>query len=487
MKGREFVVAFGLLAAVFGVRAQGAILSGRVTDGANGVFDANINVFDSGNGSQIATSADHTDANGFFAFVVPTGRFDLHVIPPLASRLVPTEVLRVQVNADTNIGTVVVQSGFIVSGTVLDSGGFPLAACDIDVILSIDGTTLFTPGDNTDATGFVDVVIPPGTYDIAIDPDPTTFLVAQVLPGIVVSSDTSFGTVQLQDGFAVSGTVRGPSNVAVVGADIDARDTFTGASVRLLLDNTDTLGNFSVIVPPGFFDISVQPTVASRRVPVRVLDVDTHADVNIGIVNVVAGVQVSGAVTASGSPQALIDIDAYSSTDDSVPIQGDRTDANGLYASIVPSGTDDLSVDVPSALGFKHILMENVSITSDRTQNFALQTTPVTADILPQDIGTTRGSFVHYSLNLRNNTGSPRTVNYTVVAKAFGGQVTRTLVPSTQRTLAAGATPLGPFQAHVPGDLRPRFTRVPVRVFVTVTDASTSAVLDSDFYEFRVY
>lgn len=490
MKPSLFTFGMTLLgAASFFTTAQAAILSGHVTDGVNPVFDANVNVFDSATGTQIATTLDHTDVSGNFAFTVPTGTIDVHVIPQFADRLAGLEIKAVVVPGDLNMGTLIVQHGFVLSGTIHDSGGFPVDAVDIDAIRTSDGVKLYTPGDNSDLSGFVDVIVPPGTYDIAIDPPQSTFLVGRVLPGITISGDTSFGIVNLDNGFQITGRVAGPGNASVVGADMDARDTFTGASIRLVGDNTDGLGNFSIILPQGSFDIDTQPTVGSRLVPARVLKVDVVSDANIGTINVVAGFNVTGTVTAAGSPVSRINLDAYSSNDAGVPIQGDVTDATGVYSTIVPSGSDDLYVDVLSPSGFKHVFLENLSITGDRTQDFALQTSNVTCDIVPADVGTTVGGFIHYSINLRNNTGSARTVNYTVVGKAFNNSIVRTLVPQTSRSLPAGpgTTTVGPLQSHVPGNLRPRFLRVPVRVFVTVTDPGTGAVLDTDFYEFRVY
>ncbi|MBI1852176.1 MAG: hypothetical protein HYR85_17690 [Planctomycetes bacterium] len=484
--------AFGLVILTsVSIAADGraAILSGRVTDGVNGVFDVNLNVFDSASQTQIPTSADHTDANGFFAFTVPTGTFDIHVIPPITDRLVGVNQRSVVISGDTNLGTIVTQPGFILSGTVQDSGALPVDAVDIDVIDPVDGTTIYTPGDNTDATGFVDVVVPAGTWDVAIDPPTSLFLVARVLPGIAVSGDTSFGTVTVQNGFALSGNVAGPGNAPVVGADIDVRDSFSGASVRLNNDNTDSLGNFSVIVPPGSLDVAVQPVVASRLVPTRMLKVDVSGNVNVGTINVVSGLNVSGIVRVGGTPRALVDIDAYDASDDSVPIQGDRTDANGAYSTIVPAGTDDLVVDLPSSTGFKHILLENRSITSDLMQDFTLQASPITADIVPSEIGVTRGSFLHYTIAIRKGVAIAGGVDTMVVASALGGAVTRTLSPRTRRSLPAGqgTSTFGPFQTHIPPTLAARFSRLPVRVTVFVMHPTTGAVIDKDFFTFRVY
>ncbi len=63
-----------------------------------------------------------------------------------------------------------------VSGFVTDPNGNPIAGADLDFDDAVTGVRIFTPGDNTDPTGFYSVSVWPGVYHISYAPPPNTNL-----------------------------------------------------------------------------------------------------------------------------------------------------------------------------------------------------------------------------------------------------------------------------------------------------------------------
>ena len=58
---------------------------------------------------------------------------------------------------------VIFDPGFLMTALVRGPGGAALENVDTDVLDSLTGAQLYTPGDNTDEFGLVDVVVPAGT------------------------------------------------------------------------------------------------------------------------------------------------------------------------------------------------------------------------------------------------------------------------------------------------------------------------------------
>jgi hypothetical protein len=489
---RRFAILAGgfLAAAVVAGEGFAATLSGHVqTPEGTPVFDSNQSVFDPVTGTQITTTGDHTASNGNFAFTVPDGTFNVHVVPHIADHLAPVKLSNVVVAGDTNLGTIVVQHGFILSATLTDPSHAPVANGHIRVLRASDGFEMFTSGNRTLATGFVDVSVPAGVYNVDATPATGQLLAGLRIDEVSVTADTSLGSVVLPQGFTLTGQVVGPGAAPVAAANMDARDTFTGHLIPLLTEFADSLGNFSIIVPAGSVDVSAKPPATTLLTPVRVLDVAIPATTSLGTIAVAPGFAWTGTVTFGGVPVYRANLRAYDHTDDNVPIDGHRTDTNGAILSEIPGGSDDLVVENDISLSLKRVILENVNVTGPRNDTVVLGSTPATVNVTTTTIGVLRGNSIEYTLELRNDTASPQTVDYFVTGSAFGGAVRRTLHPLTTVTLPAGPgiTVVGPLSNRVPPSLRPRFTRVPVRVGVRVTDHATSNELDFDFFTFRVY
>src|SRR3989304_5565287 len=77
------------------------------------------------------------------------------------------------------------------TGIVKDAMGNPVANVDLDFIDPVTGVKLVTPGDNTDATGFYNVCVLPGTYHVTFAPAPGSHLLGKR----ILNVDMSVGRV----------------------------------------------------------------------------------------------------------------------------------------------------------------------------------------------------------------------------------------------------------------------------------------------------
>ncbi len=329
----------------------GVVLSGVVRDTTGaGIFDIDLNVIDRDTGEKVNTPGDNTDSTGFYDVIVPTGRLDLRwrSVGPFAQPWIPVEIRDVMVEADTTVDVTMVL-GIAVSGIVQDQVGNPVFSANLDFIDAATGVKLDTQGDNTDSTGFYQVLVPIASYDIRVKPRPADRLVGAEIVGVTLANDTTvnFG---LQPGFSLSGTVRDPGAAPVLSVDLDVTDATTGVRLFTPFDDTDSTGRYEVIVPPGTYDLNYQPLVSTLLVPAESLGVaigqDTVVDITLS-----AGILLSGVVqTTAGLGVAAVDIDAHvTATGAPVLLTGDLTDGDGLFAVVLAPGLYDLEFEPPKA------------------------------------------------------------------------------------------------------------------------------------------
>ncbi|HIF42305.1 MAG TPA: hypothetical protein EYQ74_14580 [Planctomycetes bacterium] len=241
---------------------DGVVLSGHVTNQFGAAVDnVDIDILDR-NGLPAYIPGDRTDASGNFTVTGPIGSFELRFDPSNANVqvLAPLKLDKMAF-ADKNMGTFALPPGFNITAVIRDTNLDAVQGADLDTHDSLTGDKLYTPSDNTDNNGFVDFVVPAGTYDIEIGPQFGDCLVTERIPLLTVTSDTSLGIIKLEDGVVLSGKVEqgGPGGGGLFGVDLDVRDSLTGLSVPVTDDNTDSAGNYAVVVPKGALDFIFTP------------------------------------------------------------------------------------------------------------------------------------------------------------------------------------------------------------------------------------
>lgn len=323
-------------------------VSGTVRDvSAQPVVDANT-VFLTPAGATVNTIDDHSDATGAFrTFVVP-GTYDVQVRAPAGSRLVSVTVPRVAVAADVNLGTIALSPGNVVSGRVRNGSGAPLALIDTD--WTLPSGTITTPGDDTDAAGRYQVVVPDGTFTISFDPKPGARYAAAQVGGAVITADAALPDVTLLDAGLVAGRVVRAGGQPVVDANTLTEVQPGGADVRTPNDHSGADGRFTLAVTPGTYDVTVLAPqgsgLASRRVT-GVSLMSASQDVDLGDVALQQGVSLTmRLMTTGGQPVAGADLDLRDpATGDRWPTPDDVSAADGRVTVVVPAGTWDVELD----------------------------------------------------------------------------------------------------------------------------------------------
>jgi hypothetical protein len=164
-------------------------------------------------------------------------------------------------------------------------------------------------------------------------------------------ANTNLGNLTLDPGFRVTGHVQRSANgTPVASVDLDFTRRFAGEMLWVPDDNTNSLGNFSVVLPQGRFDIEFCPPSSQRLVGTRIDKRQVAADQDLGIIALDPGFVLSGTIRSfSGQVQVNADVDvAIESTGAKVQTCGDNSNASGVYSVIVPAGNLRVSFHPPS-------------------------------------------------------------------------------------------------------------------------------------------
>jgi len=210
--------------------AQFHHVSGRVTDPrGSGVWGVDIDVEDSITGIPLDITNDHTDPNGDYDIVLPTGTFNIEYNAPPGVKLV-SEIRRFVLVQNDLVIDIVFEDGFYLSGRVTNNLGAGVNQVDIDVDDVVTGLRIITPRDNTDINGDYQVVVPAGLFNITSEPPPGVRLAAAIHRDVEISGDMVLNFT-LEDGYFVSGWVVDEGGIGLLDIDLDADDLETGESV----------------------------------------------------------------------------------------------------------------------------------------------------------------------------------------------------------------------------------------------------------------
>jgi len=273
-----------------------------------------LDFIDKGTGTNLPLTGDVTDALGQYSVDVPVGVYIVRYDPPAGQPWAAREEKTIRVDADLARPDVQLVDGWEVSGILLDHAGAPVADADLDFVDLATGGKIYVVRDNTDAAGAFAVLVPCGTYDIVFEapaghPDASKRLEGVDVPCV----PTSVGTVQLDLGIALQGSVRERvSGAPVADADIDVVDEGTGLSLPLADDSTSAAGSYLVLVPAGTYTVTVEPPRTQPGSPGRAEGfVAAPPGPAVADFDLEVGVILSGRVTDAldGSPIEGVDLD----------------------------------------------------------------------------------------------------------------------------------------------------------------------------------
>lgn len=265
-----------------------------------------------------------------------------------------------------------VQGAFI-SGTIVDTGGSPLADVDLDVYTasgSLLNTTARTEPDGTYSLGpLVD-----GNYTIKADPDPllSQFYIDQFFGNTSNRLDATLVTVAgvnvsdidftLEDGGTISGVIRGTGGTLLSGIDLDL---YNEAGDKLYWgDRSEADGTYSIgPIPPGNYLLKADPSPASGYVVQyydAVLAKSGAASITVTAGSDTSGIDfdlfqggtITGTITDNGgAPLAGIDLDVYDTFGRFVSANA-TTAGDGSYSiGPLPDGDYFVKADPDPGLG----------------------------------------------------------------------------------------------------------------------------------------
>jgi hypothetical protein len=239
---------------------QGASLKGTtVTEALFPVGNVKLEFFDDATGLEFSPPNATSTLFGTFEVTVPLTPFEMRFnTTSVIGLTVAPKIQQFDLDANTDIGNVVLEQGFHITATFLKPSGLPMAFMDTDMFDSATGLKVYTPSDSTNAAGLMDIVVPQGTYDFVACPPVSTGLVAFGFEGIPIMSDLPVGSISLVAGHLVSGTVRDGLGNPLAGIDLDV-ETATGFEIMTCSDTTNALGAYSLILPTGAWTLEMTP------------------------------------------------------------------------------------------------------------------------------------------------------------------------------------------------------------------------------------
>ncbi|MFT7487141.1 MAG: hypothetical protein ACI9F9_003000 [Candidatus Paceibacteria bacterium] len=259
------------------VLEAGVAMSGTVLDpGGSPLGGVNLDILYAATGVELLITGDTTNGSGVFTLAVPTQLIDVLMdTTPVGTSIAPHS-FQAESQVDFDLGNIQLEPGFLVTAIVRDASSSPIQNADYDVYESLTDRKLYTPGDNTNSSGFVDFVVPAGTYNFDVCPPPGVLVVADQQRDIAIGSNHTFGVVVLQPGVLLSGTTFSHLGVATPFVDVDVNIASSGVGIPLCADNSDASGAFGVVVPAGAtYEVIFDPPYA---VP---LGLDVHNPVVI--------------------------------------------------------------------------------------------------------------------------------------------------------------------------------------------------------------
>ena len=419
------VLALALLASA----ASAQVITGTVL-APNGapMPGVNIDVIRVSNGNNETVANDGTNALGqFTATLSRNDVFDIWFFPPPppATSHVTYVMRNVVVSGTKNLGTIQLQAGAILSGTIQTTSGTPVSGLDLRVFDNVTGFEVPLMQNTTSAFGTFQVAVPKNSIDVLYDgasAQPAFVLVSQTRT-YSLTANTNVGIIAMEPGFIVSGHVQRTSNaLPVSGVDLDLKNVNTGASLVLTNDNTGATGNFSLIVPAGTYDVDFAAPVALRLAGKRVPALSVSANTVVPTVSLDNGALVSGIIRSfNGTVQVNADVDVYrQSTGELVPSFADNSSATGAYSVVVPVGTVEIAFRPPSyTVPLGSDVHSNLLVTSDIVLDGSLPSCPApnnfgaglagTGGFVPHLAatgGTTRVGNPSFALQLSNGRGA---------------------------------------------------------------------------------
>jgi len=338
-----------LVAAFLGARvAEAQIITGQVLSaGGQPVAGCNINGYDT-NGNEINLSNDGTDLTGSFSTTVDDGPgvYDFVFYPPAPPTTTHLVAVRmsVVVVTTTNLGTIHLGAGVLLSGRAVRTGSIPVSNVTLTVEDKLTGDQVLQVQAKTNAFGQFNLAVPPNRIELRLDATSSAFVVGSRSIERRPSGDLDLGDILLPPAAIVSGHVQRTNGTAVGGCDLDFVRPASGHTLYTPDDTSNSAGDYSLVVPLGTYHVEYCPKPADALAPKRSTSVTISGNVTLPTIVLGAGTRLFGTVLRSnGQPAVGVDTDVFDSVSgNELLLCSDNTNASGAYSVFVPTGTYDV-------------------------------------------------------------------------------------------------------------------------------------------------
>lgn len=379
------LVAIGMLAS--GAAAQSGVLSGQVRDSLGNPVPSALLQFESNDPDVLPfVSGGFTAADGSFnATVTPQGSYRLTIYPLAApqSLVVTDRFENVVVGATpTNMGTLVLELGVLVTGRVVNTAGTGLVEVDLSFVGPGNEALDFT-NKHTNSQGYFAVAMPHGPSEMHFEPGAPPYYggvsTAPLRLYTNFQANTELGDVVLPLGWGVSGqVVRQDDGTPVEDARISFVDSVTGASAFVPKDKTDEFGAFAATLPAATYDLRILAR-EEELAPTEALGIAVPPGGLLGTLALGASLELTGTVRGAdnnrigGVTLRLLDPVTHRArfTGDPVLSKG-----NGSYSVFVGAGTYDLEFSPPFTVPYGLSSQSGVVLAGDTARNASLPALP---------------------------------------------------------------------------------------------------------------
>ncbi|MEW6363740.1 MAG: carboxypeptidase regulatory-like domain-containing protein [Acidobacteriota bacterium] len=351
---------------------NGLLLTGKITDAAGGALEGALVQALDGN-SDLGPST-VTDASGTFVIAVRSGTYDLLIKPPAGDTVDPRSYPRsvdggvddLQVSKDTSAGTVALQDGYILSGSVQPPSGKLHALAGLVLGIPPDrvllGVIQAHRGTGNDFSKYA-MAVPAGKHKLFFTGGQALSNESQIMQAgsfasvpATVTKDT-VKNIKLPVGYRLTGHVRDAQGRALSGIlfakKVGTTTVKDAQSTACIVMN----GAYASCLPAGQYDLTFIPLMstaygglaAQTLQTVTMSAADRTYDVTAADGLVVSGKVADAANKALGGATITFRLVAAEARAASLALVA-QTDAKGKYRICVPAGTYRIRASPPGVL-----------------------------------------------------------------------------------------------------------------------------------------
>lgn len=224
------------------------------------IEDADLDFIQVSTGTKIFTPHDKTDSTGFTTVAVLPDIYLVRVNPPPGSIFERAVLDSVAISSDTTFDfTLHEAERYNVTGRVVDTSGNGLSEIDLYFFSSQTGDKIPVSHNQTDSSGYYDLAVPTGTFNVEFAPPRGSRYVGLRIFEVTIFGDTTWSDVILHPGLVFTGSVYDVEGRPVEDVDFDFISDTSGVEVFTPHDNTDSDGIAIITILPGTYTIELTP------------------------------------------------------------------------------------------------------------------------------------------------------------------------------------------------------------------------------------